>query len=64
MQPEPSTALVGRCAQYDVVRRAGVVMTVPILLGLVAWALVFGPVFLLWWLPGARADARRREWWR
>lgn len=62
MQPKSSTAPVGRCAQCDVARRAGVVMTIGILLGLVAWALVFGPVFLLWWLPGARADARR-EWW-
>ncbi|MBB5070934.1 hypothetical protein BJ969_004022 [Saccharopolyspora gloriosae] len=37
-------------------------MTIGILLGLVAWVLVFGPVFLVWWLPGARADARRERW--
>ncbi len=26
--------------------------TVVVLLGLLAWALVVGPLFLLWWLPG------------
>ncbi|GAA4863874.1 helix-turn-helix transcriptional regulator [Saccharopolyspora cebuensis] len=25
-----------------------------VLLALVAWALIFGPLFLLWWLPGHR----------
>ncbi len=31
-------------------------MTIGVVLGLVAWVLVFGPMFLLWWLPGARED--------
>lgn len=26
--------------------------TVVVLLGLLAWALILGPLFLLWWLPG------------
>jgi hypothetical protein len=26
--------------------------TVVVLLGLLAWALIVGPLFLLWWLPG------------
>jgi len=26
--------------------------TVAVLLGLLAWVLIFGPLFLLWWLPG------------
>jgi hypothetical protein len=26
--------------------------TVAVLLGLLAWALIVGPLFLLWWLPG------------
>jgi hypothetical protein len=26
--------------------------TVAVLLGLLAWALIFGPLFLWWWLPG------------
>jgi len=25
--------------------------TVAVLLGLLAWALIVGPLFLLWWLP-------------
>ena len=25
--------------------------TVVVLLGLLAWALILGPLFLLWWLP-------------
>ncbi|MDQ4037598.1 MAG: hypothetical protein M3313_04435 [Actinomycetota bacterium] len=25
--------------------------TVVVLLGLLAWALIIGPLFLLWWLP-------------
>ncbi|MDQ4038322.1 MAG: hypothetical protein M3313_08240 [Actinomycetota bacterium] len=28
--------------------------TVVVLLGLLTWALVVGPVFLLWWLPDHR----------
>lgn len=34
-------------------------MALSILFGLLAWALMAGPVFLLWWLPSAREDARR-----
>jgi hypothetical protein len=26
--------------------------TVAVLLGLLAWALILGPLFLWWWLPG------------
>ena len=26
--------------------------TVAVLLGLLAWALIVGPLFLWWWLPG------------
>ncbi len=26
--------------------------TVAVLLGLLTWALIVGPLFLLWWLPG------------
>lgn len=32
-----------------------------VLLGLLALALVIGPLALSWWLPSAREDARR-EW--
>lgn len=37
------------------------------LLGLLAWSVIFVPLFILWWLPGHRekqalkAAARRRE---
>lgn len=30
----------------------GEFVSVALMLGMSAWALIFGPFFLLWWLPG------------
>ena len=43
--------------------------TVAVLLGLLAWVLIVGPLFLWWWLPGhlevrelKRRSVARRAW--